>query len=306
MLQFQYMAPWVPGFQAALESETAPFITFLFATVDSSGFPHNRTLVFRGFLFNDKTNNVLTFTLDKRLEKYAELLQNDAFEAVFYFVKRRHQFRFRGRARLIDSSHTPAIDLSTIQPKHILQNSTYSGSNSSSSGSDSEDENLNITVALSLSLSVEKESLSRELAPQQLPIPHTTISPSLLLHIQKDTSHTSLLFTNLHDLTQFEFKPPTQAEWDGEIRRQWSTLLKLLQASFRKPVPKSPLTEEKRNMIDKIMRGVDGKKPENGLVNFAVAGLFVDYVDFVDLEKDRRYIYSKDSGHMWSEQEVCP
>ena len=76
---FQDMASWVPIFRNTIEGELTlneknpPFVSFQLATVDAQGVPHVRTMVYRGFLFNDKTTNVLTFVTDKRMNKYEEL-----------------------------------------------------------------------------------------------------------------------------------------------------------------------------------------------------------------------------------------
>lgn len=308
MLQFQYMAPWVPAFRNALEGEKTanqgkpPFTTFMLATVDSQGYPHNRTLVFRGFLFNDKSNSVITFTTDKRLSKYAELQANDKFEAVFYFERLKKQFRFRGRARIIDDSTKPTVDLSSIQPKTILENNVYQSSDDEDDEDDDEILSINITSSRS-SLEPTKPPTTDT---HSHPINYPLISPTVAGQIQQDLKKNNSSYTTLDDLSHFEFTPPTDCEWDAEISRQWDALLPSLRSSFRKPAPSSELTDEKQNQIDKIGRGVDGQKEESGRKNFAVVALFVDYVDYVELEKDRRYIYSKDDHHYWSEHEVCP
>lgn len=127
MLQHRFMAPWVNGFIQAVESEMSdssqPFITCQLATVDPQGFPHVRTLVYRGFLFNDKANNIITLTTDKRMSKYHELLHNDKFEVVFYFPHTRKQYRFRGIARIIDNEYKPKVDVSSINPRTIIERS---------------------------------------------------------------------------------------------------------------------------------------------------------------------------------------
>lgn len=143
---YQYMAPWVPAFSAALEAEAAardhkpPFTTFQFASVDKEGYPKNRTLVHRGSLFNNSSTNVMLFCTDKRMDKYGELMNNDKFEAVYYFEKTRKQFRFRGRARIIDLEHSPVIDLTSIQPRNIILKSLNALSDSEAEASDEEKE----------------------------------------------------------------------------------------------------------------------------------------------------------------------
>lgn len=301
MIQFQYMAPWVPTFNSSVQAElvasnnTPPFVSFQFATCDDQGYPHNRTLVFRGFLFDDKSNNILTFTTDKRMSKYQELINNDKFEAVFYFAKLKKQFRFRGRARIIDEEYKPLIDLSSIQPKTILQKHISRNSDDSDEDSDAESEDGQLSLHV-------KAHHNKQLNPVSYPV----LSPTLNQKLQREKSTTNLSYTNLHDLSAIDYYPPQQNEWEQEITRQWANLLKNLKSTFRKPLPLTPLTADNQKLIDKIARGVDGKKEEAGLTNFAVVALFVDYVDLVELEKDRRYIYKKDGYHTWSEEEVCP
>ena len=50
------------------------------------GYPQNRTLVYRGWLFDNKDSSVLTFATDKRMSKYKGILHNDKCEAVFISV----------------------------------------------------------------------------------------------------------------------------------------------------------------------------------------------------------------------------
>lgn len=311
MIQLQYMASWAPTFVSAMDSELAardnnpPFISFQLATVNNEGFPHNRTLVLRGFLFDDKTNNVLTFCTDKRTDKYKELLQNDRFEAVFYFEKIRKQFRLRGRARIIDDVHTPNLDLTTIQPKHIMVSNINSRLDSSDEEDSEDEENLEISVTSSQA-SKNTQRNDDTTTPQSAPLAYPIISPSHLGQIRKEGSMISASFANLHEISSLEFKAPTRDEWDNEIKRIWGTLSKGLKLGFRCPPPREHIDEKNQNLIDKINRGVDGKKEESGLKNFAVVGLFIDHVDYYDQEKGRRYIYDKDDSHHWNEQEVCP
>ncbi|OBA19694.1 hypothetical protein METBIDRAFT_218903 [Metschnikowia bicuspidata var. bicuspidata NRRL YB-4993] len=304
MIQLQYMSSWAPTFVSAMDSELSardnkpPFISFQLATVNKEGFPHNRTLVSRGFLFDDKTSNVLTFCTDKRTDKYKELLENDRFEAVFYFEKIRKQFRLRGRARIIDDVHTPQLDLTTIQPKHII---------ASNINSRSDDEgNLEISVSTSHASNKNEQQNGEPLSPQATPLPYPIISPRHLSRIHKEGGLVSASFANLYEVSSVEFEEPTREEWDSEIQRIWGTLSKGLKLGFRGPLPGENMDEKNQNLIDKINRGVDGKKEESGLKNFAVVGMFIDHVDYYDQEKGRRYIYRKDKSHHWDEQEVCP
>ncbi|ABN65591.2 predicted protein [Scheffersomyces stipitis CBS 6054] len=282
MLQFHYMAPWVPGFTHAVEAELIasenkpPFTPFQLATIDSkTGFPKNRTLVYRGFLFDDKSNSTLTFTTDKRMDKYDELLHNDRFEAVFYFGRTKKQFRFSGRARIIDDAHRPSIDLASIQPSTLIENNHKKSLKRAKEYDNSDSEYLDL------------------------------LSPSLLSQFNNDST-SDLAYSTLNELSHLSYIPPTDQEWSDEIERQWNGLSKGLKKSFRKPSPLTPLTDEHVKLMDSINRGVDGKKDDHGKKNFAVVAMFIDRVDLVELDKDRRYIYVKDPHQLWSEEEVCP
>lgn len=276
----QYPAPWVPYFQQTVEQElsnesTPPFIPMQLATIDiDSGFPHVRTVVFRGFMFDDETTNIITCCTDKRMLKYSQLKLNDKFEIVCYFPTLRKQFRFTGHARLIDEENKPKIELP------ITRSSYHS--------SDDEDEQT---------LQLKGQHKFKSDASTSLIYP--LISPSQLSTLK----NTDDSFTNLSSLVCY---PPTNEDWDKEINRQWNLLSKGLKQSYRKPTPLSEMNDSKLKLIDSINRGVDGKKDIEGLKNFSIIGLFVELADFVDLDKDRRYIYKKDVSGTWSEKEVCP
>lgn len=310
MLQFNYMAQWVPTFRQCIESELSltesspPFTSFQFATIDrQTGYPKNRTLVYRGFLFGDKTSNVLTFTTDKRMSKYRELLEDDKFEAVFYFARTKKQFRFRGRARLLDDVYRPVIDLSLIQPKQIIENNhkqTLKRDKQLDSDFESESDD-------DADIHIHHEPVSHHKLVQLVqlvPISASLCSPSLMSQMKRNKP--DLSYTNLHDLSDFDYQPPTSQEWDQELDRQWGQMSKNLKKAYRRPAPLSPMTDENHKLIDSIARGVDGKKDEYGRKNFAVVAMFVDQVDLYEVEKDRRCIYVKDSFQQWSEDEVCP
>lgn len=106
------MAPWVPAFTNAVtrQLETASFITFSFATVDSNGAPKVRTCVYRGFIFNDKKTNVITFTTDIRMDKFEHLKSNPKFEACFWFPATNEQFRVSGEAKLLTMNNTTTFN----------------------------------------------------------------------------------------------------------------------------------------------------------------------------------------------------
>ncbi|KAK6453710.1 pyridoxamine 5'-phosphate oxidase-domain-containing protein [Scheffersomyces xylosifermentans] len=318
MLQFHYMAPWVPGFNSAIEAELSatnnspPFTSFQLATIDhKSGYPKNRTLIFRGFLFNDKTNNILTCTTDKRMSKYDEFLHDDKFEAVFYFPRTKKQFRFRGKARIIDHTYKPIIDISAIQPKTILEHNQKVSlkrdkefNNSDVEDEVDDDESIVNGNRQNNHNNTTNGNGNHSINPQTTPIQSSLLSPSLLSQFN-DSSH-DLAYSTLNELSHLQYIPPSEEEWNAEIDRQWENLSKSLKKTFRKPAPLQPLNDDNIKLMDSINRGVDGKKDDHGKKNFSVVALFIDQVDMVELEKDRRYIYVKDSHQLWSEEEVCP
>lgn len=298
-----YMAPWVPAFDAAISAQQAashspPFVLFLFATVGRDGGPRVRTLVYRGYLFNDRQTNVLTFVTDRRMGKYEELLHNDRFEAVFFFSETRKQFRLRGRARIVDGTHTPVIDTSSIRHRN-MSNRMLLGADDS----DQEPDELALSVASTLDAKKTPNNTGADV--QSAPLDHGLLSPSLAASMSEKCA-SGLSYTNLQGWTESHYTPPSRTEWEHEINRQWGQLSKSMKKSFRKPPPGSPMTESSHKSIDSLSRGVDGKKDEDGLKNFALVALFVDYVDLYELDKDRRYVYERDSLHQWVEHEVCP
>ena len=73
------------------------------ATIDASGRPKNRTMVFRGFAQGN--DNILSIT-DSRSEKVADwqLQGNAVFEICWYFTKSREQYRISGRVNMLFAS----------------------------------------------------------------------------------------------------------------------------------------------------------------------------------------------------------
>ena len=275
MVQFNFQAPWVPILNNCVSNELAatnnspPFTTFQLANIDpKTGYPQNRTLIYRGWLFNNKSSNVITFTTDKRMDKYQQFLENDKVEAVFWFGHIRKQIRFRGNVRLLDSEHHPSIDLNHINSGEVTP--------------------------------IELDSHKDGAVPrvQKQPVQTSLISPSF---VENDNTQ--------EDLSAMggQYVPPSSEEWQQELDRQWNGLSKALKTTFRKPEPKSILTEEKAKLISKIQRGVDEKKDEDGYKNFVVGTIFVNQVDYYEQDKDKRFVYELDEeSHTWTEEEVCP
>ncbi|MCA6574592.1 MAG: Npun_F5749 family FMN-dependent PPOX-type flavoprotein [Pseudanabaena sp.] len=77
------------------------------ATVGLDQRPHNRTVVFRGFLENGDhlqtpLHDCLKFVTDRRSQKPAQINANPWAEVSWYFTKTRSQFRILGKLQLID------------------------------------------------------------------------------------------------------------------------------------------------------------------------------------------------------------
>lgn len=283
------MAPWVPLFVSCVEANPAPFVLFQLATVDDQGWPHVRTVVYRGFLFNDKTTNVVCCTTDKRMGKYHQICHHDRVEAAFWFPNTNRQFRIRGRARVIDDHHHPQLHMP--QPLTPIR---------SGDGDDDSDDDL-LELAVPASSTTTTTTTSSGLAPP-LPLLALIVSPSQLKPLRTnhnhDDSYTTLALLDLH--------PPLAQDWHDEVRRHWDQLLKPLRQLFRRPPPETDITDESLELIDLIKRGVDGKKDSAGLVNFAVIAVFAEHVDVLDLSSDKRWVYEVDDQGHWSEAEVCP
>ncbi|MFN9175033.1 MAG: Npun_F5749 family FMN-dependent PPOX-type flavoprotein [Synechocystis sp.] len=78
---------------------------FQLATVDGDGFPHNRTVVFRGFV-ND--TNSLKIITDRRSAKIEHLRHHPHGAICWYFSESREQWRFQGKIQLITDTETDA------------------------------------------------------------------------------------------------------------------------------------------------------------------------------------------------------
>ncbi len=72
------------------------------ATVSPDGMPHNRTIVFRGFL---RDTDTLKFVTDNRSKKAEDIKNNAKGELCWYFSKTREQFRLAGSLELIEVDH---------------------------------------------------------------------------------------------------------------------------------------------------------------------------------------------------------
>lgn len=132
------MPPWAPQLEACLKTITGPPI-MSFCTISRDGMPKARSVVFRSWLFEDKSTGVIMFSTDKRMGKIDDLTSNDGrFEANMYFPEEMIQFRFSGFAQLLSperplptlaSSIAPSIPLGTPPTRSNSSTPSPSGAN---------------------------------------------------------------------------------------------------------------------------------------------------------------------------------
>jgi len=90
---------------------------FQLATIGLDGRPHNRTVVFRGFLEDsDHFKDCLQIITDRRSQKFEQILDNPWAEVCWYFAKTRSQFRIMGKLCLIDVEN-PSSELQNLRQK---------------------------------------------------------------------------------------------------------------------------------------------------------------------------------------------
>lgn len=99
------IAPWRPVLARALHrNRSQPQARYCqLATVSESGFPANRTVVFRGFVDPD---NQLKIVTDARSRKVAQIQHQPWGEICWYFSKTREQFRLAGELVVVDKEHS--------------------------------------------------------------------------------------------------------------------------------------------------------------------------------------------------------
>ncbi|GMM57836.1 hypothetical protein DAKH74_044520 [Maudiozyma humilis] len=119
------MAPWVPLLLQSLKNNPSPFTSLQFATV-SSGLPSVRTVVLRGFLFDDKATNVLTFNTDLRSAKLQHQGPERHYEACFYFPGTQEQYRVRGQYLTLSLKGCESLD--TAATALLREHSVHHGS----------------------------------------------------------------------------------------------------------------------------------------------------------------------------------
>ncbi|MEO0967381.1 MAG: Npun_F5749 family FMN-dependent PPOX-type flavoprotein [Cyanobacteria bacterium J06639_18] len=98
------LAPWRSYLARALQkNRSQPHSRyFQLATVQSDGYPANRTVVFRGFL---EDSNQLKIITDVRSEKIIQIHHQARGEICWYFTVTREQFRLAGELTLVDYNH---------------------------------------------------------------------------------------------------------------------------------------------------------------------------------------------------------
>ena len=77
---------------------------FQLATINTEGYPANRTVVFRGFLEDEQSS--LKIITDLRSAKIEEIEHQSVAEICWYFTKTREQFRINGNLRLVTARET--------------------------------------------------------------------------------------------------------------------------------------------------------------------------------------------------------
>lgn len=97
---------WRALITAALHrNRSDPTVRYLqLATVDPTGHPRNRTVVFRGFL---PGSDYLQFAVDARSEKLAQIQSCPLAQVCWYFAKTREQFRIAGTLHPIPAGDHP-------------------------------------------------------------------------------------------------------------------------------------------------------------------------------------------------------
>ena len=95
------MTSWKNALREAIR-ESGPQGRFMqLSTVDESGQPANRTVVFRGFSGDDES---ISFVTDARSQKISHINSRPRAEICWYFAENRIQFRIRGTVKVIHDS----------------------------------------------------------------------------------------------------------------------------------------------------------------------------------------------------------
>ena len=110
------LPPWRSLLSGAIHRNRAkPYSRyFQLATVTPQGYPTNRTVVFRGFLDDERSS--LKIITDLRSSKIKDIEHQAKGEICWYFTKTREQFRISGDLRLITCKETD-LDLQKARQK---------------------------------------------------------------------------------------------------------------------------------------------------------------------------------------------
>jgi len=97
-------APWHQTLRSAIKRNRADAQSryLQLASVDSDGWPRNRTVVFRGF---DVDEEALLVVTDSRSAKLAEFQHESRGEACWYFSRTREQFRIAVRVSVLTADN---------------------------------------------------------------------------------------------------------------------------------------------------------------------------------------------------------
>ena len=105
------LAPWRSPLSSAIHrNRSQPHSRyFQLATVTPEGYPRNRTVVFRGFLDDERNSlkkNSLKIITDVRSTKIKDIEHQAFAEVCWYFTKTREQFRITGNLQLVTAAET--------------------------------------------------------------------------------------------------------------------------------------------------------------------------------------------------------
>lgn len=288
---------WVPEFERVFnfKKHEGPLL-FTLATVDAQNRPRARTCVCRGWLFNNRNTGVLLFTTDRRMDKTGQLAENDAFEAVFYSDAHHAQFRIQGFAKLLSDDLTPAMAHAPGSTYDAIGQVLYENKNK---------DQLYRTVD-DRSYPIYGNSSPQGLSPTGSPKPDDFEAVKSRLGNMSDTdSVTSSSDETGASSAGSTNSSPSGQEWNKEYHRVWDSLSPTTKSSFRKPQPRSLMSDDKKKQLDKFARGVDGEHED--LSNFVVVLLCPNRVDFCTVDgAGYRNIFTRLGEDEWREQEVCP
>lgn len=318
----QCMAPWVPIFKSSIAQDPNSFIPFTLGTINSkTSKPQVRTCIYRGFLFDDENTNCIICTTDNRSQKFDDLLNNDNFESCFYFRNDNKQFRLSGKCGLISfadlqdvlhqSDNTEKHSNNTVSknlfPKLKLPdliNKPYEDDNGEVFCEEEQRKHsMDPIIAKTINNS---ENIQNSKAEQEIIYP--LFSPSSLEKIQKEIDQTYQSLNEVLLNNSELLYPPTIEDYRLEFNRLWSLNNNKSKSRFKLPKPRSLITVEKRKLLDRISRGVDGTDVNLGIQNFAVMVLFIDKVDYYidSYGNSTRCIFERINFDQWKETDVVP